>query len=405
MGGWMNVPIIDLKAQYDALRQEIDKELREVIESQQFILGEKVERLEREVASLCGARFAIGCASGTDAMMLSLRALGIGAGDEVITAAFSFFSSAGAIWNCGARPVFADIELNTYNIDAEKLSGTIKQNYEREKSGAVRNKETGGRLKALLPVHLYGQSADMDPILVIAEEYGLAIVEDAAQSICAKYFSKASGGKYMNVGTMGTTGCVSFFPTKNLGGFGDGGMIFTRDEQLAEMMRMLRVHGSEQQLRYFHKYVGWNSRLDAVQAAVLLAKLPHLERWCIARREHAHYYNRALKGSGLVEDGRVTVPFERDTAPLTHIYNQYVIRCERRDDLKRFLAAKDIQTAIYYPLALHEQECFRPLGYKRGDFPNAERAAEQVLALPVHPELTRAQKDYVVENIKAFYRA
>jgi dTDP-4-amino-4,6-dideoxygalactose transaminase len=399
----MDVPIIDLKAQYETVREAVDKQMREVIESQRFVLGEKVERLEREIASFCGSRFAVGCASGTDAMMLSLRALEIGAGDEVITPAFTFFSSAGAIWNCGARPVFADIELETYNIDPQKLADVVRTQYERDKKGALRNKATGGVLKAILPVHLYGQSAEMDSILEIANEYSLSIVEDAAQSICTKYVSKLLGGKHVNVGTMGATGCISFFPTKNLGGFGDGGMILVQDEALAEKLRMLRVHGSEQQLRYYHKYVGWNSRLDALQAAVLLAKLPHLDVWCAQRLENGHYYSRALEDSGLVAKGMVVVPLERDTARLTHIYNQYVIRCQRRDELKSYLAQQGIQSAIYYPLALHEQECFQPLGYKAGDFPNSELAAQQVLALPVHPELTPEQRDYVVQNVIAFY--
>jgi dTDP-4-amino-4,6-dideoxygalactose transaminase len=375
------VPLLDLKAQFAPLRDRINDAVRQVIDSQYFILGPEVEALENEVAEYTGARFAVGCASGTDALILSLAALDPGPGDEIVTTPFSFFSTASCAYRIGARPAFVDIDPMTYNLDPDRVEDAI-----------------GARTRALLPVHLFGQSAEMDALLDIGERRGLPIVEDAAQALGATYRSEALGGT-RHCGAMGTLGCYSFFPSKNLGGFGDGGMIVTSDESLADKIRELRVHGGRQM--YHHKWVGWNSRLDAIQAAVLRVKLPHLDGWSTGRATNADRYDRLFVESGLVERGCVSLPVR--TAQARHIFNQYTLRVERRDELKQHLGENAIGCSVYYPVPLHLQECFADLGHRQGDFPHAEKACSEVISLPVYPELKKEQQERVVEAINGFY--
>ena len=368
-----SVPLLDLKIQYHSMKDEIREAIDRVLESQQFILGPEVEALEKEISAYCQCRFAVGVSSGTDALLAALMALGITGGDEVVTSPFSFFASVGSILRVGATPVFADIDPVTFNIDPREVEKAIT-----------------AKTKAVMPVHLFGQSADMAPILKIAEDHGLAVIEDAAQAIGSEY-------QGMRAGSMGAVGCFSFFPSKNLGGFGDSGIITTNDEQLAEDMKVLRNQGMKP--KYFYKVVGGNFRLDALQAAVLRVKLRRLDSWSEMRRSNAVFYTRRFLDLGIPAE-QVTPPsvkFER------HIYNQYVIRAENRDRLKDFLAAKGIVTEIYYPLALHMQECMKDLPYREGDFPASEEAAGRVLALPIYPELTSEQQEYVVSSIAEFY--
>jgi len=367
----MNVPLLDLKAQYATIREEIRESIDRVCESQHFILGPEVAALEAEVATFCGAHFAVGVSSGTDALLAALMAIGIEAGDEVITTPYSFFASAGVIARLGGRPVFVDIDLPTFNLNLEAAVGKITP-----------------RTKVIMPVHLFGSCAEMDPVLAAAEEHDIAVVEDAAQAI------GAFDPKGRKAGTIGLIGCFSFFPSKNLGAFGDGGMAVTNDEALAEAIRTLRVHGSKP--KYYHRIVGGNFRLDAIQAAVLRVKLRYLRGWTDARRANARRYREWFREAGLSE--RVVLP--EDAAG--HIYNQFVIRVRDRDRLQTFLRERGIGTEIYYPLPLHLQECFRALGYRKGDFPHAERAAEESLAIPVFPELSQAQQQYVIGQIKEF---
>jgi dTDP-4-amino-4,6-dideoxygalactose transaminase len=376
------VPLLDLKAQFAPLRDRINEAVQRVIDSQYFILGPDVEALEKAVAEYTGALHAVGCASGTDALILSLAALDVGPGDEVLTTPFSFFSTASCAYKAGARPAFADIDPVTFNIDPARVEEAI-----------------GPGTKALLPVHLFGQSAEMDALLEIGRARGLPVIEDAAQALGATYRTAASD-QPLHCGSMATLGCYSFFPTKNLGGFGDGGMVVTSDETLADRVRELRVHGGRQM--YHHKWVGWNSRLDALQAAVLKIKLPHLDDWSAGRAANADHYDRLLTESGLVENGTVRLPHRTDKA--RHIFNQYTLRVERRDELKKHLGERAIGCSVYYPVPLHLQECFRGLGYKEGDFPHAERACREVISLPVYPELTGEQQQRVVEEIADFYR-
>ncbi|MCG3113972.1 MAG: DegT/DnrJ/EryC1/StrS family aminotransferase [Candidatus Manganitrophus sp. SB1] len=363
----MRVPLLDLVAQYHTIRPDIQKAVQEVFESQQFILGPSVTKLEEEIAAHCQVRHAIGVASGSDALLLALMALGVGPGDEVITTPYTFFATAGSIARLQATPVFVDIDPKTYNIDSSLIEGKITP-----------------RTKAIIPVHLYGQCADMDPILEIAERRHIPIVEDAAQSIGATY-------KGRQAGSMGAFGCLSFFPSKNLGGAGDGGMILTQDGHLAEKIKILRVHGS--QPKYYHQVIGCNSRLDSVQAVVLSVKLRHLEGWSQKRRENAEFYNKHLGSLG-----NVVVPHVESHNK--SIYNQYVIRVSQRDQLLNYLKEKGIGTEIYYPVPLHLQGCFKYLGYSEGAFPESERAAHETIALPIYPELTMDQKIYVVDQIK-----
>lgn len=369
----INVPLLDLKAQYSAIRSEIREAIDRVVESQYFILGPEVEALEREIASLCGARYAIGVSSGTDALLAALMVLGIGPGDELVTTPYSFFATAGVIARLGARPVFVDIDSTTFNLD----------------SGAVTKKITS-RTKGILPVHLFGQCAEMQTIKDVASNRGIHVVEDAAQAIGATFPDGRCAG------TVGDIGCFSFFPSKNLGGFGDGGMVITNDPELAEKLRVVRVHGSKP--KYHHQVVGGNFRLDALQAAVLRVKLKYLARWTAQRRENASRYRSLIQAAGLES----TVALPQDSPG--HIYNQFVIRVPERDRLHAFLREQGIETEIYYPIPLHLQACFAELGYRAGDLPNAEKAARKSLALPIYPELMPKQQEYVVEQIRKFYR-
>ena len=364
----MRVPLLDLKTQYTALKEETLSAVAEVLESQACIGGPRVAELEQKIAALSGARFGVGVSSGTDALLASLMALGIGPGDEVITTPFTFFATAGCIVRTGAVPVFVDIDARTYNMDPVLIEDAITP-----------------RTKVIMPVHLYGQCCQMDPILTLADVHGLTVIEDAAQAIGATYKGRPAGG-------MGAMGCLSFYPTKNLGGAGDGGMVVTNDELLKEVLLVLRDHGARP--KYFHSMVGGNFRLDALQAAVLLVKLPHLEEWSEGRRRNAAFYDKALDGAAL----------ERPwiDPPCVSIYNQYVIRVARRDEMAAHLKAAGVGTEVYYPVPLHLQKCFAPLGYKEGAFPVSEAAAREVLALPIYPELTEEMLGYVAEQVRNF---
>ena len=377
----MKVSLLNLKLQYQGIREEVLKEIENICDNQSFILGENVKALEQEIAKYCNAKFAIGVASGTDAILLPLMAAGIGAGDRVITTPYTFFATAGSIARLNAIPVFVDIEPDTYNIDPDKLEHVIKKQTAAQRS----------RLKAIIPVHLYGQCAEMEPIIKISKKYKLAVIEDAAQTIGATYKGKMAG-------SIGDFGSFSFYPSKNLGGFGDGGMVTTNSEKLSEKVRILRVHGSKP--KYYHKFVGINSRLDELQAAVLRIKLKHLETWTNNRIERAERYDTLFKDDGLSDI--VSLPVRR--AYNRHVFNQYIVRVKRRDALRDYLAKEGIGTEIYYPVPLHLQLCFKYLGYKKGDFPISEKAARETLALPIYPELALEEQEYVVKNIAEFYR-
>ena len=373
----MSVPLLDLKAQHATIRDEVVAAMMQVVDAQTFILGDPVAKLEADVAALSQTRHAIGCANGTDALLLAMRALDIGRGDEVITTPFTFFATAGTIHNVGATPVFVDIEPNTFNIrpDAVAAARTAKS-------------------KAVIPVDLFGQMAAIEEVALAVP--GLPVIEDAAQSIGAR---RSIDGETRMAGEVATIGTFSFFPSKNLGGYGDGGMIVTQDAALAERLKRLRVHGGAKQ--YFHDEVGYNSRLDALQAAILSAKLPHLAAWSAKRRENAAFYDAAL--ATLARNGQITTPY---VAPENEsIFNQYTIRVlnGQRDALQAFLKEKGIGTSIYYPLPLHLQPCFAYLGYKEGQCPESEKAAKEVLSLPIFPELTRAQLDEVVSAVTTFF--
>lgn len=376
----MPVPLLDLKAQYQTIKDDCLRVTRDIYESQHFILGPYVEKLEKEIAEYCGTTYAVGVSSGTDALLLSLMVAGIGQGDRVITTPYTFFATAGAISRVGAVPVFVDILPDTYNIDPEKIAAVL--------SGMpVATRKT---VKAVIPVHLYGQCANMDAILAIAKEYELTVIEDAAQAIGAEYKGKRAGA-------MGDFGCFSFFPSKNLGGFGDGGIVTTRSRDMYERLVMLRVHGSHP--KYYHRYIGGNFRLDAIQAAIVSIKLKYLDDWTRARRENARSYRSLIETSGL--SPFLSCPAERETR---HIYNQFVIHvAEKRDDLKNFLIESGVGCEIYYPVPLHLQECFHFLGYRPGDFPVAEDAADHTLALPIYPELGEEQRAYVVDCMRRFF--
>lgn len=368
----MRVPLLDLKAQYESIEAEMLDAIKGVLQSQRFILGPEVSAFEEAVTVFCGARFAIGVSSGTDALLMSLMALGIGPGDEVITTPYSFFATAGVVARVGARPVFVDIDPTTFNLDMTAALGKITS-----------------RTKAIMPVHLFGRCIDMDPILEVSRQREIAVIEDAAQAIGAK----DSTGRW--AGTIGIMGCFSFFPSKNLGAYGDGGMVVTHDEKLADTLRVLRVHGGRP--KYYHRLVGGNFRLDALQAAVLRVKLKYLAAWTAARQHNAQRYRRLFQEMGLAE--RVVLP---EDVP-GHGYNQFVVRFPDRDRLQSFLRDRCIETEIYYPLPLHLQDCFKHLGYQKGDLPQAEAAARESLALPIYPELSEVQQHYVVCQIKEFY--
>ena len=385
----MQVPLIDLKAQYAQIREGVEQAIREVCESQYFVLGPRVEEFERRIARYSRAGCAIGVSSGTDALLVALMALDVGPGDEVVTTPYTFFATAGTLARLGARPLFCDIDDATFNLAPSAVANCLGGQGERVGTDLI-NKRTGGKVKAILPVHLFGQMADMDALLDIAGRYGLPVVEDAAQAIGAEL------GDGRRAGSLGAIGCFSFFPTKNLGAFGDAGMCVANDAELAERIRKLRVHGGR--TKYLHDEVGGNFRLDELQAAVLLVKLDHLDRWTQARQDNAARYRQLFDEAQIGEF--VTPP------PATggrHIFNQYVIRAQRRDELRSYLTEKEIRTEIYYPLALHEQTCFADLGHAADDFPNARRAAAETLALPIYPELTAGQIEYVVACIVDFY--
>ncbi len=369
----MKVPLLDLKAQYAPLREEIRAAMDRVCDSQHFILGPEVQGLEEETAKYCGASFAIGMSSGTDALLAALMAANVGPGDEVITTSYSFFATAGAVSRLGATPVFVDIERDSFNIDARQVESKLTS-----------------KTKAILPVHLYGRCADLEALRALSQARKIALIEDAAQAI------GATDAKGRQAGSVGAMGCFSFFPTKNLGGFGDGGLVTTNDAALAESLRVLRMHGSKP--KYYHKVVGGNFRLDALQAAVLRVKLKHLPAWTTARRSNADRYRALFGAAGL--GAKVALPSDVPG----HIYNQFVIRVENRDRLQAHLTEQGIGTEIYYPVPLHLQECFAGLGYRKGDLPVSEEMAATTLALPIYPELTEPMQRAVVDAIAGFCR-
>jgi dTDP-4-amino-4,6-dideoxygalactose transaminase len=384
------VPLLDLKAQFAQIRAEVMPLIETICESQQFILGEHVRALEGEISRYCGASAGIGVSSGTDALLLALMSLGIGTGDEVITSPFTFFATAGTIARTGARPLFCDIEPESFNISPAGVQAFIENQCAPQERGLL-NRVTGGRIRAIMPVHLYGQAADMDSLMRIARRYRLRVIEDAAQAIGTE---DANGAR---VGSIGDIGCFSFFPSKNLGAFGDAGLCTTNDPELAERMRVMRVHGGKP--KYFHAVIGGNFRIDELQAAVLRVKLNYLDGWTLARQRNAAYYDDAFARKALAP--RVITPPRPSRG--RHIFNQYVIRAERRDALKAFLSDRHIGTEIYYPVPLHLQQCFAYLGYKPGDFPHSERAAAQTLALPIYPELSEEQLAAVVSTVTEFF--
>ena len=387
-----NVPLLDLKAQYAQIRAEVMPIIEEVCASQRFILGNHVLALEAEVAAYCASSAGIGVSSGTDALLLALMALGVGVGDEIITSPFTFFATAGTIARVGARPVFCDIDPVSFNLSPQAVAEFIDRQCSVQ-GGHLVNGATGGRVKGLMPVHLYGQSADMDPLMAVAKQYQLKVIEDAAQAIGTEY-------QGVRVGSIGDIGCFSFFPSKNLGAFGDAGLCSTNDAELAESMRVLRVHGGKP--KYFHAVIGGNFRIDELQAAVLRVKLKYLDGWTEARQRNAAYYSAAFAGLDL--GGDLATP--REAVPGRHIFNQYVVRVKNRDALKDHLAARGIGTEIYYPVPLHMQKCCAYLNQQGlGSFPESERAAAETLALPVYPELSQAQLDHVVASVADFYRS
>jgi len=370
----MNVPLLDLRGQFQTIRGEVMAAVERVFESQHFVLGPEVESFERDAAEYCQVRHAIGCGSGSDALLLALTALGVGPGDEVVTPSFTFFATAGSITRLGARAVFVDISPDDFNIDPDVIERAITP-----------------RAKAILPVHLFGQCAEMETIVTVAERHSLPVIEDAAQAIGAEYHKQRAGA-------MGAVGCFSFFPSKNLGGAGEGGLMTTDDDHLAEKLRLLRVHGMRP--KYYHQVVGVNSRLDALQAAVLRVKLKYLDQWSDARRRNAEHYDRLFAEAGVEEVvTRAVRPNRR------HIFNQYTVRCSRRDELMDFLKRRGVGSEIYYPTPLHLQECFAYLGYKPGDLPVTERTSRECLSLPIYPELTEEMRRYVVETVAEFYRS
>ncbi len=392
------IPIVDLRAQYAGLRSEIRQAVDEVLESQQFILGPVVKRFEEQMVAYLGSDHAIGVASGSDALLLALMALEVGPGDAVLVTPFTFFSTVSSITRLGAKPLFIDIEPDNYLLSAKATAAFLDERGRRERSQTL-DVKTGLRLKALLPVHLFGQCCAMKEFTALAEKYQLRIVEDVAQA-CGARTTVAGRAKF--AGTIGDLGCFSFFPSKTLGGCGDGGLVTTGDDELAAKLRMLRMHGES--TKYHHQVTGINSRLDSLQAAVLAVKQRHLEQWCQARIERAKIYHRLFTESGLLGENILRIPSPR-TANRSHVFNTYVVSVRRRDELKQFLGEQGIQSEVYYPVPLHLQACFAALGYKIGDFPQAERAAKEVLALPLYPELTLEQQESVAAALNKFYRA
>jgi dTDP-4-amino-4,6-dideoxygalactose transaminase len=386
-----HVPLLDLKAQFSQIRAEVMPIIEQVCASQQFILGEHVRGLEEELARYSGSGFGVGVSSGTDALLLALMALEIGPGDEVITSPFTFFATGGTIARLHARPVFCDIDPETFNLSPSAVQAFIDA-HGVLRDGMLVNRLTGGTLRAIMPVHLYGQSADMAPLLAIARQYGLRVVEDAAQAIGTEY-------RGQRVGSFGDIGCFSFFPSKNLGAFGDAGLCTANDPELAEHLRVLRVHGGKP--KYYHSFIGGNFRIDELQAAVLRVKLKYLDAWTEGRRRNAAYYDAAFAAADL--GGRFTTPVAVPGG--RHIFNQYIVRAAHRDELKKHLSERGIGTEIYYPVPLHQQQCFAYLGYRAGDFPESERAARDTLALPIFPELTEPQLAHVVTAVSDFFKS
>jgi len=379
----VNIPLLDLNAQHNAIQKDILIAIESVLKRGDFILGSEVRILEERIAAYCQTKYGIGVSSGTDALLVSLMALGIGYGDEVLTTPLSFFATAGAISRVGAKPVFVDIDPVTYNLDPGKIQ-----------------KAMTSRTRAIIPVHLYGQCADMDPILAIAEKYDMAVIEDAAQAIGAEYRDSRRAG------SMGNLGCLSFFPSKNLGALGDGGMVVTNDEKLADQVRLLRTQGGRP--KYYHTVIGGNFRLDTLQASVLNVKLSYLDRWTALRQEHAEYYERLFKENELTGDFCLHLPlpvFRGTGVKHYHIYNQFVIDVPDREGLRAFLKERGIGTEVYYPVPFHLQECYKFLGYHEGDFPEAERASRKLLAIPIYPDLTTRQQEMVVKTIQEFYKS
>jgi dTDP-4-amino-4,6-dideoxygalactose transaminase len=393
----MRVPLLDLSEQYRALSEEIRAATDEVLSSQRFILGPKLVEFENAVAEYCGAPYAIGVSSGTDALLAVLMALEIGLGDAVVTTAYSFFATAGCIARVGATPVFIDIEPDSHNISATALRRYIEKNCHHVEGRLVN--QNGQTIVALIPVHLFGLCCDMNAMRAVAREQNLILIEDAAQAIGAQFPLENGSAK---AGTMSEVGCFSFYPSKNLGAAGDAGLVVCHNEQLAERLRICRQHGME--ARYRHQFVGGNFRLDELQAAILKVKLPHLDGWSAARREAAKFYTGEFQRLGLEKKIKLPVePYAQTGLTNHHIYHQYVIRPPRRDELRQHLTDREIETAIYYPFALHEQPCFEYLGYKPGDFPEAEGAARESLALPIYPEISREAQQYVVNCIAEFF--
>ncbi len=389
-GAMTKVPLLDLKAQFAQIRAEVMPVIDQVCASQHFILGDHVRALEVEIAQYCDASTGVGVSSGTDALLLALMALGVGLGDEVITSSFTFFATAGTIARTGARPVFCDIDPLTFNLSPDAVQAFIKDHCVVQGEQLI-NRASGGRIKAVMPVHLYGQCADMDPLLAMARHHRLKVIEDAAQAIGSEY----KGG--VRAGTIGDVGCFSFFPSKNLGAFGDAGLCTTNDEELAESMRVLRVHGGKP--KYYHAEIGGNFRIDELQAAILRVKLKYLDGWTEARQRNAAYYDAAFAAAGLGEKLRTPPAI----AGYRHIYNQYVVRAQGRDALKARLTERGIGSEIYYPVPLHLQKCFAYLNYHAGNFPHSELAAAETLALPIYPELEQGQLAHVVATIAEFY--
>ena len=377
----MNVPLLDLNAQHQPIRKDLLAAMERVLDKGDFILGAEVKRLEEQVAAYCHTQYAVGVSSGTDALLVAAMALGIGPGDEVITTAFSFFATSAIISRLGAKPVFVDIDPVTYNLDPGKIEKAITE-----------------KTRAIIPVHLYGQCADMDPVLALAAKHGINVIEDAAQAIGAEY----RDGR--RAGSMGKVGCLSFFPSKNLGAFGDGGMVVTNDEEVADKIRLLRIQGGRP--KYFHKVIGGNFRLDTLQASVLNVKLPYLDRWTAMRQQNAIRYEELIRHAELPEKVGLCLPqpvYRDHKVSHYHIYNQFILRVPNRDGLRTFLREKGIGTEIYYPMPLHLQECYKDLGYREGTLPVAEAACKETVGLPVFPELTQQQQEYVVEAIQVFY--
>lgn len=396
----MQIPLIDLKAQYERIRAEVEQAVHEVLESQNFILGPAVRRLEEEMASYLQCGFAVGVASGSDALLLSLMALGISRGDGVLVPAFTFFSTASSITRLGATPIFVDVDPENGLIDPRAVEAFLGERCRPHPSGkGIVDSKSRCQIKALLPVHLYGRCCPMETLLDLAKKHGLLVVEDVAQAFGA--CASVSGGTSRPAGTLADAGCFSFFPSKNLGGAGDGGMVATGRSDLYQELKKLRMHG--QSSRYQHEILGINSRLDEIQAAVLSVKLRHADEWRVERIERARRYNALFSETGLVNEGVIALP-SSDGNERSHVFNHYVIRAEKRDGLKGYLEKHGIQSEVYYPIPLHLQPAFQFLGYHEGDFPHAERLAGRVLALPLYPEITQEQQHFVVQKVADFFR-